>query len=136
MREVALTDCPACKSAGPSGVFSPAMPADKSYEDKVIRLADLLDQQQAPPKLEGFAFYGCQINGPAVVYPVGSTEFDGCRFDGDPDSLFIDIPAGPVKIGIIGVEDCTFTNCVISGVGFAGTPKQGEAFRKALARQP
>jgi len=107
------------------------MTNDKTYEDKIIYLTDLLNKRERPPKLEGFTFTRCQIRGPVVVYPMGGT-ISGCHFHNDAEAMLYEVPEGSTKVGIVGLVDCTFTDCDIESVGFAGTPAQLDQIRSVL----
>lgn len=86
------------------------MPNDRTYDDKVIYLTELLDRRAQCPMLEGFTFTGCHVLGPAVVALIGNNTLNGCRFRNDQDAMLYEVPEGSTKVGIIGLANCTFTD--------------------------
>jgi hypothetical protein len=110
------------------------MPAAKTYDGEIIYLADLLDRRVEPPKLEGFAFTGCEVYGPAVVYMIEDVRFDHCRFriGSDPEEMFFEFPAGSVKTGLVGLLNCVFAECTLTGVAVAGSPEALAPLRGAF----
>ena len=105
---------------------------DKTYEDKVIRLKDLVDVNG---RMEGFTFLKCHIEGPAVI--IGSaSEFSENAMNGPPDAVLWEIPQddeGRVwKLGAILVQNCTFRGCEFRNVGLAGPKSFVEQFRGSM----
>ena len=87
------------------------------------------------PVLTEFQFLRCQLLGPAVLAPLGSTEFSGCTFDspGNFSTLFWEIAPGTTQVvGAIALQDCTFTECKFSGIGIAGPAFLKEQFLNDL----
>jgi hypothetical protein len=88
------------------------------------------------PVLTEFEFVRCQLLGPAVLAPLGSTGFSGCTFDspgGSFSTLFWEIAPGTTQVvGAIALQDCTFTECKFSGIGIAGPASLKEQFLKDL----
>lgn len=70
-------------------------------------------------------FRDCMIEGPAVLLPLGSCNFDGCNMgdaQGDIRNLLLQ-PMGPQKVtGTVAFQNCQFINCQFVRVGFTGTP--------------
>lgn len=70
-------------------------------------------------------FRDCVIEGPAVLLPLGSCNFDGCNMgdaQGDIRNLLLQ-PMGPQKVtGTVAFQNCQFINCQFIRVGFTGTP--------------
>jgi hypothetical protein len=96
---------------------------DRHYENRVIRLVDLITQHE-PPVLDRFTFVGCKINGPAVLLIQGDdTVLAGNRFDApNLNALFWEIPpARTLVIGAILASNCHFEDCQFQGVGLAGS---------------
>jgi hypothetical protein len=95
---------------------------DNHYQDRVVRLADLVGDK-LPPVIEGFTFDGCHIIGPAVVAFQASAPGAGgmanCSFDGDVDGLFVQLaPEQEQVVGAILLKDCQFDRCRFQGIGF------------------
>ncbi|HEX2742908.1 MAG TPA: hypothetical protein VHN16_00715 [Streptosporangiaceae bacterium] len=107
------------------------MADDKTYEDRVVYLTDLLDKESRSPLIQGFTFRGCQIHGPMVVALLRGVTIERCRFEvQDREQMLFEVPEGSVKVGIVGLVDCTFTDCSIQGMAIAGPQSALEQFRK------
>ncbi|HZP29555.1 MAG TPA: hypothetical protein VFC99_11430 [Acidimicrobiia bacterium] len=106
------------------------MTDDRYYEDRVVRLAELVG---AGTVLDGFTFVGCQIDGPAVILPRDSI-FAGNNFSSpNPEALFWEVPTKRKEVvGVIEVRNCTFERCRFSHVGIAGPPQLIKHFRASL----
>jgi hypothetical protein len=99
------------------------------YTGEVIRLALIADTDATVRDRE---FADCQINGPAVMV-AHSCEFTNCGWDGEPESLFWEIPPPrSLVIGAVLVQGCRFIGCRFSGVGIAGPPDAIAKWRKGL----
>ena len=104
-------------------------PGDNVYRNAVIRIAELAGEQGV---LEDFVFEGCDIKGPAVLVPQGST-FASTNLLGDPEALLWDIPPNRPKVaGAILVRNCTFEGCTFINVGLAGPPEFIEQVKQSL----
>lgn len=103
---------------------------DRYYEDRVVRLADLVGTGTV---LDGFTFVGCQVNGPVVILPRDSV-FAGNDFSSPtPEALLWEISPGRTEVvGVVEVANCTFERCRFSHVGVAGPPPVIEHFRASL----
>ena len=104
-------------------------PGDNIYRDVVIRIAEFAGEQGI---LESFVFEGCDLKGPAVLVPQGST-FANTNLLGNPDAFLWEIPPDrPQVIGAILVRNCTFEGCTFMNVGFAVSPEFIEQTRQSL----
>jgi len=104
-------------------------PGDNVYRDAVIRITELAGEQGV---LDGFVFERCDLKGPAVLVPQGST-FANTNLVGNPDALLWEIPPErPQVIGAILARNCTFEGCTFMNVGFAGSPEFIEQTRQSL----
>ena len=104
-------------------------PGDNVYRDAVIRISELAGERGV---LDGFVFESCDLKGPAVLVPHGST-FAEANLIGDPDALLWEIPPDrPEVIGAILVLNCTFERCTFMNVGFAGPPEFVQQIRQSL----
>ncbi len=83
--------------------------------------------------IRGKTFTDCRIQGPALVAVMGSTTFEGCNMGrvADPRSLTF-APKGPLLVGAIGLQDCTFIRCEFDMVGFTGPEGFAEDFAQQL----
>jgi hypothetical protein len=105
-------------------------PGDNVYRDAVVRIAELAGEHGV---LDGFVFEGCDLKGPAVLVPQGSTFANTNLGAGDPDTLLWEIPPDrPRVIGAILARNCTFEGCTFVNVGFAGPPEFVQQMRQSL----
>lgn len=81
-----------------------------------IRVSDLTRESNT---VRNKVFDDCYIYGPAVAVITGTTEIRNNNFDGSPDSIFI-ITTNQTVWGTIVLDNCIFTNCKFSNVGFIG----------------
>lgn len=105
--------------------------ADDRVKDQVVRLPDMT---VVSPLITGLVFENCLILGPAVVAMVNGGAVEGCSFDSPADALLWDFPADTIRVGAIGLDDCSFINCRFQGVGFAGPPDFIAEFTAGLAQ--
>ncbi|MDO8613729.1 MAG: hypothetical protein Q7R32_13060 [Dehalococcoidia bacterium] len=92
-----------------------------------IRIADMVREDLV---IRDRTFEECEIFGPAVLIPLGAGVLQECSFEGDPASVFWEIPSGRVAIaGAIGLQDCVFKRCKFRRIGLAGPPEAIEKFR-------
>lgn len=90
------------------------------FRDDILRIAELTVNTTM---LENMRFSNCRIIGPAVLALLNDIELSHCRWDGDVNALFWEVPdSRPVFIGAVGVRHCTFSNCRFENVGIAGPP--------------
>ena len=85
--------------------------------------------------IEGRTFTECQIDGPAVMMPVGGVQFNGCAMGltSDPITLVLK-PMGSHAAGVIAVKDCKFERCRFNGIGFAGDDAFIETFKTIMSQ--
>ncbi len=96
------------------------MEQSNRYVREVVRMPLLAGDEGV---VRDMAFEGCDIKGPAVLVPQGST-IEHSTFRGDADALFWEIPRERSRvIGAVLVERCIFTGCTFENVGFAGPPE-------------
>jgi len=72
--------------------------------------------------IEDRTFRDCIIEGPAVLLPVDSCNFDGCDFgftSGDVRNLILR-PEGAKVTGAIPMTRCLFFGCQFFAIGFTG----------------
>lgn len=85
--------------------------------------------------IEGRTFTECQIDGPAVIMPVGGVKFNGCAMGltSDPMTLVLKTMSTHAA-GVIAVKDCTFERCRFNGIGFAGDADFAETFKTIMSQ--
>ncbi|MEX2621028.1 MAG: hypothetical protein WD250_12520 [Egibacteraceae bacterium] len=89
----------------------------REWRNEPVRLADLTLNT---PLIEGRTFENCQIIGPAIIAPLGTTSIAHCTWDGDFDALVWPIAEGRDQVvGAIGALDCSFFRCRFVTVGLA-----------------
>ena len=102
------------------------------FENVAVSLVDLhrTRLRKGEMTLQGVAFKGCRIEGPAVMLVIGGCTFDGVNFGANRGMETLVLrPAS--KVGVVGaipVLDCSFKDCEMFGIGFTG----GEAFLDQL----
>ncbi|MEX0836014.1 MAG: hypothetical protein WD010_07980 [Nitriliruptor sp.] len=87
----------------------------REFRNELVRLADLTVNDDV---IQGRTFENCQIIGPAVMAPLGSTSITYCTWDGTSFEAFA-WPVAPERhlIGAIGALECTFFKCRFVRVG-------------------
>jgi hypothetical protein len=102
----------------------------RSYTRRDVTLSELVDWRE--PVIKNAIFEHCQIFGPVIIAPDGSTTFKDCgfAFESGPDELLWEMAPNTVKTGIIAVEGCSFRRCTFKAVGIAGGPRIIAKFRK------
>ncbi len=94
---------------------------DKTYRRERLSLLKLIGDGD---EIRGFAFYQCQLDGPAVLLVAGTTIFAYNRSSGTPENSFWELPEEQeAAVGVIHALDCVFEECYFYRVGFA---QQGE----------
>jgi hypothetical protein len=89
------------------------------FRNEVVRIADLTVNTNT---IEAVEFSNCQIIGPAVLVPQGSSSFISCTWPGSVEAIFWEIPSERTHvIGAVAAVDCTFSECRFVEVGLAGT---------------
>ncbi len=84
--------------------------------NRTIRIADLAEDN----RIVGRTFEKCVFVGPAVLYAIKDNHITQCRWDG-PEA-FIFVPKTQKKVnGPIGLEHCSFRECVFNGIGLITT---------------
>ena len=89
------------------------------FRNEVVRIADLTVNTNT---IEAVEFSNCQIIGPAVLVPQGSSSLISCTWPGSVEAIFWEIPSERTHvIGAVAAVDCTFSECRFVEVGLAGT---------------
>jgi hypothetical protein len=105
--------------------------SENEFRDRSIDVIELA-RARAPGdfNLREIAFVGCSISGPAIVVPLGNTQIQSCRFDGDAEALLWEITGRSHVMGAIGAENCLFERCTFTNIGLAGDHAFVEKFRR------
>jgi hypothetical protein len=99
----------------------PPLTGDRTFRNDVIRLADLIVNTSL---LDGYEFSNCRIIGPAILGILDNVSMLHCTWIAPGlDAVLWVVPPerGPV-IGIVGVQNCTFSRCTFENIGIAGPP--------------
>ena len=105
--------------------------ADDCIRGQRFRLVDLL-APGAKPIVSNKKIEDCEIYGPAMIALIGGDILNDNRFDGDLDSLFVEVPEERTIIGAVGLQDCEFHRCHFVAVGIIGTRKQIEKVKRGF----
>jgi hypothetical protein len=109
----------------------PPLRGDRTYRNEVVRLAELTVNTSI---IEGLEFSNCRIIGPAILALLGGVTIVHCTWDAPGlDAVFWEVPPdrGPV-VGVVGVVNCTFSNCTLENVGVAGPPELRTTFESGF----
>lgn len=100
----------------------PPLRGDRRIENEIVRLAELTVNTLT---IEGLDFSNCRIIGPAILAFLEGVTIAHCGWDAPGlEAIFWEVPheRGPV-VGVVGVVNCTFSNCKFENVGVAGPPE-------------
>jgi hypothetical protein len=97
--------------------------------EKLVRLTDEVD---AESWVTNRTFERSLIAGPAIILPVEKVVFERSGFQGTPDSIFIEIPAGKQVQGVVGLRNVTFTDCIFQDCAIIGAADDLRMFRESL----
>lgn len=100
-------------------------PADRTYRNQVVRLADLTVINDI---ITGVTFENCEIVGPAIIALLGKTSLEHSGIDGDTESVLWDVGDREHVIGAIGLMDCTVVGCRLQRIGFAVPTQDRQKF--------
>lgn len=98
---------------------------------EVVRLVDRVGVDSV---IRDTTFQDALIVGPAVIALLERVTMENCSFDGDPDSLFIEIEPNRGVIGVVGLVNTTFRGCRLQNIGIIGTRDAIEVMRSELLR--
>lgn len=108
------------------------MPDDPTPDNRPqsVRLALEVDERS---KISGRHFEDVDVFGPAVCVLVGGKgELDQCEFDAPAPKVFWEIPERDL-VGLVRLQDCTFTRCRFHGVAFVGPAATVEGIQSSMA---
>lgn len=100
----------------------PPLRGEREFRNDVVRLSDLTVNEAI---IEGYEFVNCRVIGPAVVAFLNDVTVTHCTWDAPGlDAIFWEVGPnrGPV-VGVVGLVNCTFSNCRFELIGVAGPPE-------------
>jgi hypothetical protein len=100
---------------------------------QVVRLIDLVGVDSAIRKQQ---IQDTILIGPAVMTLLSNVIFRDCGFEADPETLFIEVPEDKRQIGIVAVEDSTFTRCRFQNIAIIGTKEVVNQIRAEIKGAP
>jgi len=104
---------------------------DSYIRGRLINLLDLLPPGGAPI-ISNRTIEDCEIRGPAMIVILGPVTISGANFDGDINSLFVDVPPNRQIVGAIGLRDCVFRRCRFTAIGIIGTKEEIDNAKKGF----
>jgi hypothetical protein len=105
--------------------------SDSYIKGKLIYLMDLLSPG-ARPIISNRTIEDCEIRGPAMVILLDGVTIAESGFEGDVDSLFVEVPEKRIIFGAIGLRNCVFRRCRFIAIGIIGTREQIEQAKKGF----
>lgn len=109
----------------------PPLRGDRHYQDEVIRIAELTVNTSL---IEDSEFVNCRIIGPAILGLLGGVTISYSTWVSPSlDAMFWPVPPerNPV-IGVVGVRNCTFSNCRFEEIGVAAPPEMRAQFEAGI----
>lgn len=103
---------------------------NRTFRDEVVRIAELTVTSH---EIRGITFVNCHVMGPAVLLLAGSS-LQHCSFDAPIDAIFWEIP--PTREAVVGgvlMENCEFSQCRFTAIGFAGPTELRLAFEQSVS---
>ena len=97
--------------------FDQADSSSSYFKYETLHIFDLARRRTI---IKGKTFEDCEIHGPAVVAPMGNTDFVDCTFAEAVDrNSLVWTPTEEERnyVGGIGLEDCIFRNCNLYRIG-------------------
>ncbi len=107
--------------------------ANSYIRGRVIYLMDLL-APSSKPIISDRTIEDCEVRGPAMVAFLGNVTITNSGFEGEIDSLFVEIADKRMIFGAIGLLRCTFRRCQFKGIGILGTKKQIQKARQGFSQ--
>jgi hypothetical protein len=113
-----------------------------AFENKNLLLFEIFRanlERTGDITVRGVTFTNCQIEGPAVLLPLGGCTFNDCNFGiahGDMRTLILH-PGSPDRVtGAIPMFNCTFEAVDFFSVGFTGAKDFLDSMLEIEARDP
>ena len=105
--------------------------ADTYIRGQLVYLMDLI-APGAQPIISDRTIEDCEIRGPAMIALLGRVTIKNGTFDGDVESLFVEVADKRIIFGAIGLRDCVFRRCRFVAIGIIGTREQIEKAKKGF----
>ena len=121
-------------------------PIDNDRQDRILKgefipesylrgrsvyLLDLIPPG-AKPIIRDRTFEDCEVRGPAMIALLGGGSISNSTFDGDIDSVFVEVADKRIILGAIGLQSCVFRRCRFTQIGIIGTREQIEKAKKGF----
>ena len=110
----------------------------KVFKDKNLLLFEVFRanlEATSDIRIQNVSFENCQIEGPAVMLPLGACTFDDTNFgsaEGDMRTLIVHSASPDRVTGVIPMVGCTFNSVDFFAIGFTGD----KAFLDSLLELP
>lgn len=98
---------------------------------RIIYILDLI-APGARPVIQKRTIEDCEIRGPAMIGFLGTCNLDNLTFDGDRNSIFVEVGLNKPLLGVIGLEDCNVRRCRLVAIGIIGVRQQIAQMEKAF----
>jgi len=105
--------------------------SDTHIKGRVLNLMDLVSPG-TKPVISNRTIEDCEIRGPAMIYLSYGTVITHSSFDGDINSLFVEVPENRMILGAIGLENCVIRKCRFLALGIIGTREQIERAKRGF----
>lgn len=96
---------------------------------EIVRLVDRVGVNSI---IEGQEFHDALIVGPAVIALLDRVTMINCGFDGDEDSLFIEVAPDRGVLGVVGIVNTRFERCRFQNIGIVGPPEAVALMKEEL----
>ena len=103
---------------------------DNYISGRIIHLMDLL-APGAKPIISNRTVEDCEVRGPAMVVLM-RTALDKNTWDGDLESLFVEVADERTIFGAIGLQGCVFRRCRFVAIGIIGTKEKIEEAKQGF----
>ena len=97
--------------------------SDSYIKGRLIYLMDLI-APGAKPIISNRTLEDCEIRGPVMIALLGGVTIGDSGFDGDINSLFVEVSENRHILGAIGLRNCVFRRCRFTQIGIIGTQEQ------------
>jgi hypothetical protein len=96
---------------------------DNYIRGRIIHLIDLV-APGVKPIISNRTIEDCEIRGPAMIALLGGVTLADNDFDGDIDSLFVEVAKERIIFGAFGLRNCVFRRCRFVAIGIICTKEQ------------
>ena len=105
---------------------------DTYIRGRLLNLMDLLSPS-SEPIISNRTIEDCEIRGPVMISLIERVTIYDSGFDGDVESLFVEVAGERIIFGAVGLRDCVFRRCHFAGVGIIGSRAQINELKKGFA---